>query len=61
MKNLKLIASLLVLISKPIIRIYLRNNRLMVKILCIIVFSVDYQLLRYVFEKVMNAMSKKSQ
>lgn len=51
MANLRLISSILLYLSKPLIRIYIRNNRLMIKLLCIVVFSVDYQLLRYLIDR----------
>lgn len=61
MKNLILLSSILRGLLKPLIRIYIRNNRLSVKVLCFIVVQVDYQVVRYVIKSFANARSKRLQ
>lgn len=61
MKKLLLMSSIIKGLSAPLIRIYLRNNRLSLKILCFIVVSVDYQLVRYIIKNIVVVVSRKAQ
>lgn len=61
MKKLKLMYELFELLSYPIIRIYLRSNRLQFKLLCFIVLSVDYQVFTKVLKQFAVVVSKRRQ
>ena len=61
MKNLKLLTAILKGLSKPFIRIYVRNNRLSLKLLCFIVLQIDYQLFRYLLRDIVAVVCRKSQ
>jgi len=47
-------------LSFPIIRLYVRNNRLIFKLFCILVVSIDYQLLRYLLRYAVKFVDRRS-
>lgn len=61
MRKLKMMYQLIQILSYPIIRIYLRSNRLQFKLLCFIVLSVDYQVFTKVLKQFAVVVSKRKQ
>jgi hypothetical protein len=61
MRKLQLMSDILAYLGRPIIRIYIRNNRLMFKLLCFIVLSIDYQLFTKVLSYAVKAIGSRRQ